>query len=169
MNKIKKGFSLIEVMVVITLIGILSTIAIPAYQTHVVKTRLAELIAISNILKIKITRYYVINSTYPTSISSLGYASSTDLTSTYLQEISMNANNGWAPNGGYFQLHINSTAVIYNNTFDGKVIYLGFRVIENVMTFACGNFPSIPANSLEDKYMPPGCNEDLDVFHGNGL
>lgn len=50
-SKIKTGFMLIELMIVVAIIGILSTIAIPSYQTYIERARFAEVIAAVSIYK----------------------------------------------------------------------------------------------------------------------
>lgn len=55
MRKVQKGFTLIELMIVVAIIGILAAIAIPAYNTYTQKARFAEVISIGNAYKTAVT------------------------------------------------------------------------------------------------------------------
>jgi type IV pilus assembly protein PilA len=50
-NKTESGFTLIELMIVVAIIGILSSIAIPAYSTYVRKARFTEVVVLVNGVK----------------------------------------------------------------------------------------------------------------------
>ena len=54
-RKAQKGFTLIELMIVVAIIGILAAIAIPAYQTYTQKARFAEVVSIGNGYKTAVT------------------------------------------------------------------------------------------------------------------
>lgn len=66
MNKITyKGFTLIELMIVIAIIAILAAIAIPAYQDYAKRARLSEAVNLIARTKIAVTEYYSNEGTWP--------------------------------------------------------------------------------------------------------
>ena len=65
MKRIQKGFTLIELMIVVAIIGILAAVAIPAYQDYVVKAKLSKAAGTVNPLKTAIAMYIQENGSAP--------------------------------------------------------------------------------------------------------
>ncbi|MEM1114307.1 MAG: pilin [Pseudomonadota bacterium] len=61
----QSGFTLIELMIVIAIVGILAAIALPAYQDYTVRAKMSEPLALLSEAKTTVTEYYVTNGVVP--------------------------------------------------------------------------------------------------------
>jgi type IV pilus assembly protein PilA len=70
-QKAQKGFTLIELMIVIAIIGILAAVALPAYQDYTIRAKASELVLASSSAKNVISEYALVNATLtiPTSVA----------------------------------------------------------------------------------------------------
>lgn len=73
-NKHKRtaGFSIIELMVSLAILGVLATIAISAYNDYLVRARVSEVLQLSSTLKAAITEYRLTQGVMPTSYTQVG-------------------------------------------------------------------------------------------------
>lgn len=79
MNK-QSGFTLIELMIVVAIIGILAAIAIPAYNDYMVRARVSEVINVGSNAKTAVSEFRISNGSMPTSTAQAGVTTiSTDM------------------------------------------------------------------------------------------
>ena len=71
-RKKQQGFTLIELMIVIAIIGILSAVALPAYQDYTVRAKISECLSRLAEAKTSISEYYSVNGRFPTNTTELG-------------------------------------------------------------------------------------------------
>ncbi|MCC7040239.1 MAG: pilin [Burkholderiales bacterium] len=65
MKRIQQGFTLIELMIVVAIVGILAAIALPAYQDYVVRSKMSEPVAAIAACKTSVSEYYSTKGTLP--------------------------------------------------------------------------------------------------------
>jgi type IV pilus assembly protein PilA len=74
MKTMQKGFTLIELMIVIAIIGILAAIAIPAYQNYLIRSQVTEGLSLADGWKTAVSEFYAQYGTFPNSVSAGGLA-----------------------------------------------------------------------------------------------
>ena len=73
MRKVQQGFTLIELMIVVAIVGILAAIAIPAYQDYTVRAKVTEGLSLANAAKIAVEDTWTSSGAAPANASSAGY------------------------------------------------------------------------------------------------
>jgi type IV pilus assembly protein PilE len=89
MKAMQKGFTLIELMITVVIIGILASIAIPQYADHVIRAKLQEGTSALAASRVKMEQYYMDNRTYassgvPAATANFTYALSSLGTTSYI-------------------------------------------------------------------------------------
>ncbi|EMT7938452.1 pilin, partial [Neisseria gonorrhoeae] len=87
MNTLQKGFTLIELMIVIAIVGILAAVALPAYQDYTARAQVSEAILLAEGQKSAVTEYYLNNGIWPENNASAGVASSDKIKGKYVQKV----------------------------------------------------------------------------------
>jgi type IV pilus assembly protein PilA len=76
MKSTQKGFTLIELMIVVAIIGILAAIAIPAYQDYTVRAQVTEGMNLASPVETGIAEYFANTGSFPAALSNVGISSS---------------------------------------------------------------------------------------------
>src|SRR5512147_2942115 len=69
MNKLQKGFTLIELMIVVAIIGILAAVAIPAYQDYIARAQVSEAVSLTAGGKTPLAEYFNDKGVWPAAAS----------------------------------------------------------------------------------------------------
>jgi len=83
----QKGFTLIELMIVVAIIGILAAIAIPAYQDYTVRAKMSEAISLGSAAKNSISEFYISEGAMPTNQAQAGLDVGTTYATNVVQSI----------------------------------------------------------------------------------
>jgi type IV pilus assembly protein PilA len=84
-----QGFTLIELMIVVTIIGILASLAIPAYQDYTIRAQVAEGLSLSSSAKSSMGEYYVTRGAWPADNTEVGLAAAGTIIGKYVVSVAV--------------------------------------------------------------------------------
>ena len=148
MKAIQKGFTLIELMIVIAILGILAVIALPAYQDYTARAQVSEAILLMEGQKSAVVEYYADKGKWPTSNAEAGIAAATDIKGKYVAQVAVGAN-------GVLTATMKNTDV--NNDIKGKTVVLSPDVTGNAAS-SKGSFTwTCKKGTVDSKFLPSSC------------
>jgi type IV pilus assembly protein PilA len=78
-RKVQQGFTLIELMIVVAIIGILAAVAIPAYQDYTKRAHVSEGLSLAAAAKTGVSEFWATNGKLPSNNTSVGLPTGTDI------------------------------------------------------------------------------------------
>ncbi|MBH6347658.1 pilin [Neisseria meningitidis] len=161
MNTLQKGFTLIELMIVIAIVGILAAVALPAYQDYTARAQVSEAILLAEGQKSAVTEYYLNHGIWPGDNTSAGVASSSTIKGKYVQSVTV-AN-------GVITAQMASSNV--NNEIKDKKLSLWAKRQDGSVKWFCGQPVTRTAKDADDvandnsnngintKHLPSTCRD----------
>ena len=89
MKKVQQGFTLIELMIVVAIIGILAAIAIPAYSDYTIRAQVSEGLNLSAATKAAVTEFYQDRGTWPADNTDAGVSQPTEIQGNYVASVTV--------------------------------------------------------------------------------
>ncbi|HGG9959674.1 TPA: pilin [Neisseria meningitidis] len=139
MNTLQKGFTLIELMIVIAIVGILAAVALPAYQDYTARAQVSEAILLAEGQKSAVTEYYLNHGIWPSDNSSAGVASSSTIKGKYVKSVEVK--------NGVVTATMASSNV--NKEIQGRKLSLWAKRQDGSVKWFCGQ-PVTRANTATD-------------------
>ncbi|EMT1331856.1 pilin, partial [Neisseria gonorrhoeae] len=154
MNTLQKGFTLIELMIVIAIVGILAAVALPAYQDYTARAQVSEAILLAEGQKSAVTEYYLNHGEWPENNTSAGVASSDKIKGKYVQKVEVAK--------GVVTAQMASSNV--NKEIQGKKLSLWARRQDGSVKWFCGQ-PVQRADNADNDAVTAADNEKINTKH----
>ncbi len=152
-KQMQKGFTLIELMIVVAIIGILAAIALPAYQTYIIKSKVSEGILAASQCRTSIAEVYQ-TSDSGTTLSDNGWGcESTSATTQYVESIETDADGMITVTLQGIDPDVDGDTILLTPEDSTGTTLTTAEIPTQVYKFNCD------PGTVEPKYLPGSCKE----------
>ncbi|HFC2351192.1 TPA: pilin [Neisseria gonorrhoeae] len=163
MNTLQKGFTLIELMIVIAIVGILAAVALPAYQDYTARAQVSEAILLAEGQKSAVTEYYLNNGKWPEDNDKAGVASASKIIGKYVQkvEVAKGVVTATMKSDGVNKEIKDKRLSLWAKRQDGSVKWFCGQPVTRADADAddAANDATNATNAIETKHLPSTCRD----------
>ena len=147
MTRLQRGFTLIELMIVVAIIGILAAVAIPAYQDYTVRAKVTEGLGLASSAKTSVTEYFVSNGRLATGNSSAGLALASSIRGNFVKGVAIGQDGGNA--SGIIEITFSGAPI------DDRTLMLVPTTAAGSVRWSCTRV--VDGTTIDMKYRPSNC------------
>lgn len=152
-NRKQGGFTLIELMIVVAIIGILASVAIPAYQDYMVRAKVSEIMYVLAKDKTTLGEYWASNTNIPAAVTAADIGIETLPQGDYITSVAITPTAGGVDVGAVAIVYSISSANLYGGSTTDEIVLKGYGTSQG-MNFDCGPGSN---NGVPTKYLPSTC------------
>ena len=138
--KKEQGFTLIELMIVVAIIGILAAVALPAYQNYTNRAKVTEALSVAAAAKLAVGETFTSNGALPTTNTEAGLPAASTMSGTDVNDVAVGA-------AGVITVTMKASS---NTVLSGKTVSLTPTTSAGSITWAC-------TSNIDNAALPANC------------